>query len=254
MLNCLVFANRAMALAREHGLIPDEQYAERQSDGQDDGAWLKRLFADVSRQARAAMSIISADAGHCYNRIAHAFALLVFQAFGVFITMVAAMLSTIQNMKFFLRTGFGESSVFMTAALGAIIHGLCQGNTAAPAGWSLISAVLLAAYKRMGHGAVIESPISRHEVTSAGVLYVDDVDLLVMNLKVATPELWQEAVDCAMDWSLVLHGPSGTAVGEKCFGYLLDYDWQPDGSWVYSVPDGIDLPIESIALLGTEDA
>ena len=43
MLNCLVFANRAMALAREHGLIPDEQYAERQSGGQD-GAWLKRLL------------------------------------------------------------------------------------------------------------------------------------------------------------------------------------------------------------------
>lgn len=260
MLNRLIFANRAMALARSHGLIPDEQYAERQSDGQD-GAWLKRLFADVSRQARAAFSIISADAANCYDRIAHAFASLVFQAFGVYITMVSAMLTTIQNMKFFLRTGFGESTVYMTAVLGAIIHGLCQGNTAAPAGWSLISAILLAAYKRMGHGAVVETPISRMEDTSAGVLFVDDVDLFVMNLRVATPELWQEAVDCAMDWSCVLHGPGGTAVGEKCFGYLLDYRWLSDGSWEYYAPEGIDLKvcnadgtIESIALLGADEA
>jgi hypothetical protein len=89
MLNRLIFANPAMAQARLHGLIPDEQYAECQSDGQD-GAWLKRLFADVSRQARTPFSIISADAGNCYDRIAHVFTSFVFQAFGVSITMVAA--------------------------------------------------------------------------------------------------------------------------------------------------------------------
>jgi hypothetical protein len=260
MLNRLIFTNRAMAQARHFGLIPDKQYAERQSDGQD-GAWLKQLFADISRQARAAIGILSADAGNCYDCIAHAFASLVFQAFGVFNTMVSAMLVTIQNMKFFLRTGFGESTVFMTAVLGAIIHGLCQGNTASPAGWSLISSILLAAYKRMGHGAIVQCPISQSKESTAGVLYVDEVDLLVMNLHLAAPKLWQEAVDCAMDWSLVLHGPGGTAVGEKCFGYLLDYEWNPDGSWEYSVPEGIELAVcnsdgtvETIALLGAEDA
>jgi hypothetical protein len=36
-----------MEMAREYNLIPQEQYAEHQSDGQD-GAWLKRLFADKS--------------------------------------------------------------------------------------------------------------------------------------------------------------------------------------------------------------
>ena len=68
-----------MELAREHGIIPSEQYAERQSDGQD-GAWLKRLFADISWQARQPMGIISADAETCYDRIAHVFASLVYRA------------------------------------------------------------------------------------------------------------------------------------------------------------------------------
>jgi hypothetical protein len=50
-------------------------------------------------------------------------------------------------------------------------------------------------------------------------------------------------------------------VGEKCFGYLLDYRWLEDGSWEYYAPDGIDLKvcnsdgtIESIALLGADEA
>jgi hypothetical protein len=47
MFNRLLLSNLPMELVREHGVIPPEQYAERQSDGQD-GAWLQRLFADVS--------------------------------------------------------------------------------------------------------------------------------------------------------------------------------------------------------------
>jgi hypothetical protein len=45
-----------------------------------------------------------------YDRIAHAMALLVFQASGVPITAVELMLTTIENMKFFLHTGFGDST------------------------------------------------------------------------------------------------------------------------------------------------
>jgi hypothetical protein len=107
-----------MEIAREAELIPPEQFAERQSDGQD-GVWFKKLLADISRQAKLmAMGWISANAGNCYDRIAHAFASLVFQAFGVFISAVMATLCTIQTMKFYLRTGFGESPGFHDSTTG----------------------------------------------------------------------------------------------------------------------------------------
>jgi hypothetical protein len=61
MFNSFVFGRRAMEMARQHNLIPQEQYAERQSDGQD-GAWLKRLFADLSRQLRIAIMGLSCSA------------------------------------------------------------------------------------------------------------------------------------------------------------------------------------------------
>jgi hypothetical protein len=95
------------------------------------------------------IGIVSADAEQCYDHIAHVFAFLVFQAFGVFITTVIVMFSSIQHMKFYLRTGLGESVGFMMAVIGSIIQGLCQGNSAAPAGWSLIAALFLSRFTRV---------------------------------------------------------------------------------------------------------
>jgi hypothetical protein len=167
-------------MARQHNLIPEEQYAERECEASD-GAWSKRLLADISRQSRQPMGIVSADAESCYDRIAHVFASLVFQAVGVCITAILAMLLSIQHMKFYLRTGLGESVGYMMAVLGSIIQGLCQGNTAAPAGWSLISAVLINVFKRFGHGAFYQTPITRKMHDSAGCLYVNDNDIFTMN-------------------------------------------------------------------------
>ncbi len=78
----------------------------------DDGTLSKTLFCDLARQARAPAAIASVNASNCYDRIAHAMASLVFQAFGVPITAVESMLGTIKNMKFFLRMGFGDSASF----------------------------------------------------------------------------------------------------------------------------------------------
>ena len=255
MFNSYVFGKRAMEVARQHNLIPPEQYAARQSDGQD-GAWLKRLFADISRQLKIPIGIVSADAEQCYDRIAHVCASLVFQAVGVLISAIMVMLLSIQNMKFYLRTGLGESAAFMSAVIGSIIQGLCQGNTAAPAGWSLISAVILKVYKLFGHGAHLTSPITRRDSCTAGVLFVDDVDLFTMNSALTSPELWEEAAISTETWTELLTVTGGSGKGEKCFGHLLDYEWDCCGNWSYAPVPDMELKIvlpdgskEGIALL-----
>lgn len=171
------------------------------------------------------------------------------------------MLRTIQRMKFFLRTGFGESPGFMTAVIGEIIHGLCQGNTTSLGGWSVISAILLAVYKRLKHGCNYHSPIRRRRMKSAGVWFVDDVDLTTMNNLLTSSETWREVQSATTDWSCILNGNGGTLKGEKCFGYLVDYSWSADGSWHYAPVPNFDLRItlpdgttESIALLDPAEA
>ncbi len=59
---------------------------------------------------------------------------LVFQAFGVPITVVESMLGTIENMKFFLRTGFRDSTSFAGGRISIKTQGMYQGNGASPEG------------------------------------------------------------------------------------------------------------------------
>ena len=73
-----------------------------------DGGLAKTLLYDIACQLRIPAAIVLVDASNCYDCIAHAMALLVFQSFGVEDTAVTAMMERIQEMKFFLRTAFGQ--------------------------------------------------------------------------------------------------------------------------------------------------
>ena len=77
MFNRIIFGNRMLEAAHARGLIPDEQYAAKESNTQD-RVFQKVLLADIARQARLPGAIVLADAAHCYERIAHPFASLVF--------------------------------------------------------------------------------------------------------------------------------------------------------------------------------
>jgi hypothetical protein len=99
----------------------------------DDGTLCKTLFYNITQQARVPSAIVSVNTSNCYDRIAHAMALLVFQAFGVPTTAIKTMLGAMENMKFFLRTGFGDSTSFAGGGISIKTQDLCQGN-GAPAG------------------------------------------------------------------------------------------------------------------------
>jgi hypothetical protein len=93
-------------------------------------------------------------------------------------------------------------------------------------------------YKRFGHGAFYETPISRVKYDTAGCLYVDDNDLFTMNSLLSTQELWTEVADSTLTWTELLTAPGGSGKGDKCFGYLIDYGWDDSGAWYYApVPD-----------------
>ncbi len=94
--------------------MPEEVYSERNRMA-DDGTLTKVIAYDIIRQSRRPAGIASVDGENCYDRIAHAIASLVFQAFGVPSSAAECMLTTIQEMKFFLRTGFGDLTDFASS-------------------------------------------------------------------------------------------------------------------------------------------
>ncbi len=179
--NKIIYGNRILANAWEHSLMPEEIFSKRHRMA-DDRTLCKTLFCDLARQARAPAAIASVDASICYNRIAHAIASLVSQAFGVPITAVESMLETIENMKFFLQMGFEDSTNFSGGGIRIKTQGMCQGNRASPAGWAVISICIPNAHSRKGHGAKFVCPITKLEKHLSAILNVDDTDLLHIDL------------------------------------------------------------------------
>jgi hypothetical protein len=66
-----------------------------------------------------------------------------------------------------------------------------------------------------------------------------------MNEDLDTMELWREVQHSTTDWSLLLNGSGGMLKAEKCFGYLIDYDWDDSGAWRYRETDDFKLYITS---------
>ncbi len=91
--------------------------------------------------------------------------------------------SMIQDMKFFLRTGFGDSKEFPSASGCIKTQGMCQGNGAAPAGWTVDSIAMLNAHKRKGHGIHLLSPITKQSTHLAGSIFIDDTNVKHLNMK-----------------------------------------------------------------------
>jgi hypothetical protein len=180
--NKIVYGVRMMQNACNHCLMPEEIYSKKNLMAED-GMLTKTLFYDVTCQARVPGAIASINASNCYNRIAHAMASLVFQAFGVPESAIGSMLSAIENMKFFLRTGFGDLTKFAGGGIPIKTQGLTQGNGASLAGWAVISIVILKAHGKKGHGAKFVCPITKLASHLSAIIYMNDTDLLHINLE-----------------------------------------------------------------------
>ena len=89
--NKLIFGKRMVDAARSGGIIPAEQYADKQSTA-DGGSFDKILESDISRQKKLPLCIISTDTANCYDIVHHTILALLFLALGVDTGAIIAML------------------------------------------------------------------------------------------------------------------------------------------------------------------
>jgi hypothetical protein len=201
----------------------------------DNGGLAKTLFYDIVCQLRVPAAIALVDASNCYDCIAHAMALLIFQSFGVAEMVVTTMLETIQEMKFFLRMAFGDSREFAGLTIKVKTQGLGQGNGASPEGWCIISITILQAHGAKGHGAHFIALLSQVRSSLSAILYVDETDLLHLNMDgdemiFETHAALQRAIE---NWGKLLIATGGTLKPKKCFFNLIDFQWTWQGGWRY---------------------
>jgi hypothetical protein len=126
--------------------------------------------------------LASVDAENCYDRIAHAISNMIFQAFGTPDTAAESMHTAIQEMQLFLRTAFGNSKESVGARIELKTQDFMQGNSAAPAGWVVVSIVIIHAHKKEGHEAMLVCLVTKLKHKVAGILYVDNTDIIHLNV------------------------------------------------------------------------
>ena len=212
---------------------------------------------------RSQAAIASVDAYNCYDRTAHVMASLIFQFFGVESAAVSTMLKTIQEMKFFLQAAYGDSKTFTGSSMEIKMQGLGQDNGASPTGLCVISIVIIWAHGAKGHGVRFITPMSLARRSLLAILYVDDTDLLHINMD--TVELIDEvhiAIQSAIvNWGKLLIATGGSLKPEKCFYHLIDFAWTRKGGWQFiahhedegaavfvPLPDGTMSPISHLAV------
>ena len=242
--NKLSVNDSAMSALRSTGMMPEEHYSQKQSMAED-ACFDKVLSLDLSRQSRLPMSLVSIDAAQCYDRVNHLMMSLVWLALGVQPSVIAIILTCLQNMEIFTRTGFGDSITSFGGKNQLIpFCGLGQGSKGAPASWLQLSTMIINSYKSEGHGAIFVDPVSKVVSRSIGCVYVDDTDLYTAGPHLTSVRMvideTTRAVPC---WSRGLSATGGAIKGSKSGWYLISYE-NIDGRWTEKeVPWDLSVPL-----------
>ncbi len=127
--NKIIYGRRMMDTARKYKLMPEEIFSKKNHLA-DDCTLAKELFYNIVHQTCLPAGITAVDADDCYDGIAHPIASLVFPALGLPKEAGVSLCSMIQNMKFSLRTGFGDLTEVVGVTGDIKTQGMCQGNGA----------------------------------------------------------------------------------------------------------------------------
>ena len=99
-------------------------------------------------------------------------------------------------MKHHIRTTYGDSAFTMHID-GTLIpyEGVLQGNGVSPASWVLVSTPLLNMLREAENGGHFISPLSKERSHTVGFVYVDDTDLIQLNMnniEISVEEIMQK--------------------------------------------------------------
>ncbi len=102
---------------------------------------------------------------------------------------------------------------------------MCQGNGASSAAWAVTTIPMIRAHQKKKHGAFFISPISGLTCQLIGGLFVDDTDLIHVDMQEqedleSAHERLQEAIN---NWGHLLRATGGALKPVKCSYYLISF-------------------------------
>jgi len=127
-----------MSKAQDFEQLAKEQYCKKrhQAIGL---ALSKRLSIDMAALQKSAIVLCSQDAIQCFDRISHAALAIGLQRQNLPLTVIEALIVTIEAMVHKVRTIFGDSSTFYAGTADQPCQGIPQGCGMGPPGWAVVS-------------------------------------------------------------------------------------------------------------------
>jgi hypothetical protein len=241
--NKWIFGHEAVNRLYDIDYIPQDQFSQKKITAKD-SKLDNKLTMDLSRQLRILTALVLADADKCYDKINHILMSLLLRAITGVPEAISAMLTPIQCMKFYQRTGRGDSNTFMGGqSKDSPLQGLCEGNGCAPMCWLMLSLLLMKCYHKEGHGLAVTSPISGKLIKFMGEIYVNDMDLFTLLLDVPDLETLMEITQGNLNkWARLLNATGGALNPDKCYWYLIYYKCR-NGVWEYGYTENYSFTI-----------
>ena len=235
----VIFSRRMMQHARKYGQIPSDQYA-RKGGKSIDAALQKILTFDLMRMQKRAGVCFANDLMANYDRMAHLPSGLALRFLGAPPTAVQCMSSTMQNMRHYIRTAYGDSETFYGGDPDRPLQGGGQGSPAAPPMWIALTIIVLRMLSTYEPGVTVLSAISTAILTFSAILYVDDTDLFVLQKEDETvEEMLQRAQTLTSRWVEAMWATGAALRPEKCWWCLVDFTWE-GSRWRYQFYDETD--------------
>lgn len=226
-----------MYTAESLAAIAPEQYGSRKKLSAIDHCLNKRLTFDLARQKRRPLGLCANDAKSCYDRIVHSIASIAMQRLGTPPEPIICMFDTLQNLKHYIRTIYGDSKFSFGGDIWVAkipIQGVGQGNGAGPQIWAAVSTPILNLLREEGHGVFYKTAIAGEAIHFVAYSFVDNTDLVAGSLdREATGQKVAEDLQKALHmWERGLHATGGAIVPSKTHWYLVDFKWD-NGKWAY---------------------
>ena len=235
--NNKILGKKAMDNAEQAKAIAPEQYGSRKAKSAIHQVLNKNLTYDLWRQKKTPAILLSNDAKSCYDRMSHPAISLALQRMGIQKGPIESMLTALQELKHFVRTGYGDSERFFDCSiLDVPCQGSGQGNGAGPCIWALISTPIFDLMRDKNFGSKFRTAVSNELLHLAGYAFVDDTDLIQsvdedVSSFLQICEKMQSALD---NWAGALRATGGALDQKKSFWYGLDFVWEGT-KWKYSM-------------------
>ena len=228
----IIFSRRMMWRAKILQLIPDDQFAKKNSTSSD-AALLNVLLFDHMRLTRTSGVSIANDLNSCYDRMVHTVASLALRRIGAPKSAVRCMSTCIQYMRHHIRTAYGDSKHFYGGQEDDPLQGGGQGNPAAPPMWIAITVILLSIMNSLLPGLEVVAPITLVTAILTVIMYVDDSTIFVIGKnKESNIEVIRRAQSYMNLWCQFLWVTGGALRPEKCWFTFVKFKWT-DGFWEY---------------------